>query len=498
MALPGLGIVGRQLGRLGDRHIAGFVLAGAVDNHMAAVNFLRVEPQVVLFRRFQRQLVVLPVVAAHIDGVALVGLEHHGLGRLLLHLLFAAAALEVAAVGQFRPDIGNVLFPLGPAQGIEDAAKIGVLLLALFNEPRQHLFGVLGLGVVLVELGGVLLGRQGGRQWDVDFLHVRVVEIHRRQTGLATGDGVEVGRDDIAQLPQPFPVIGGGQLLPLDFQLPGRPVPKIGQRLVDGLALLAHLLAPLPAGVEPVQQGREGGERLILPQGPVLLQRAVGIVLGAALPQQQRGRIGAVEPRKLLGQIVGQRFILRFCGTTLRIAAVAAGQLPANHRRQRRKVGLEPFVQLNVPRFPAQQGQNGVPVRLCRVPLFLGGRVLIKQARQNLALFAHLKVHPAQTVDDSAVAAAENQIGIAAHDLNDQPLLHRLAHFIGAVQNEVQKPLHGRLANLRNTAAHQMLAQQHTEHGRLGGVFKGFLGELGPRGVGAGRQQQLPVGVPGP
>ena len=372
-----------------------------------------------------------------------------------------------------------------------------MLLLTLFNEPRQHLFGVLGLGVVLVELGGVLLGRQGGRQGNVDFLHVRVVEIHRRQTGLAPGDGVEVGRDDIAQLPQPLPVVGGSQLFPLDFQLPGRPVPEIGQRLVDGLALLAHLLAPLPAGVEPVQQGREGGERLILSQGSVLLQRAVRVVLGAALPQQQRGRIRAVEFGKLLGQIIGQRFILCFRRAALRIAAVAVGQLPADHRRQGRKMGLQPLVQLNVSRFTAQQGQNGVSVRLRRVPLFLSGRVLIKQARQHLALFAHLKIHPAQTVDDSAVTAAENQVGIAAHDLNDQPFLHRLAHFVGTVQNEVQKPLHGRLANFRNTAAHQVLAQQHAKHGRLGGVLKGFLGELGPGSIGAGRQQQLSIGVPG-
>ena len=68
-----------------------------------------------------------------------------------------------------------------------------------------------------------------------------------------------------------------------------------------------------------------------------------------------------------------------------------------------------------------------------------------------------------------------------------------LAHLVDRLQCEVQYALGGRLDNGDNPRAAQMLAQQHTEHGRLLGIFAGGLSEMNPRTVGAGGHQQSPA-----
>ena len=62
---------------------------------------------------------------------------------------------------------------------------------------------------------------------------------------------------------------------------------------------------------------------------------------------------------------------------------------------------------------------------------------MIVKARQNLPFIAHLKVHPAQAVKNAPVLARQNQVGIAAHDLQNQMLLRGAAHFIGAIERSL-------------------------------------------------------------
>ena len=100
---------------------------------------------------------------------------------------------------------------------------------------------------------------------------------------------------------------------------------------------------------------------------------------------------------------------------------------------------------------------------------------MIVKARQNLPFIAHLKVHPAQAVKNAPVLARQNQVGIAAHDLQNQMLLRGAAHFIGAIERHVEQPLHLRLLHGHETASRQVLAQEHAEHGRLRRVFGGFV-----------------------
>ena len=73
--------------------------------------------------------------------------------------------------------------------------------------------GIFHPAVVLVELGGVLLGGEEGAQGNVNFLHVLVIEVLAADGSLSLLNPVDIGGENIPQLPQPFPVQGGCQLL---------------------------------------------------------------------------------------------------------------------------------------------------------------------------------------------------------------------------------------------------------------------------------------------
>ena len=69
-------------------------------------------------------------------------------------------------------------------------------------------------------------------------------------------------------------------------------------------------------------------------------------------------------------------------------------------------------------------------------------------------------------------------------------LLHALTQLVGAVEAEIQQALHGRLRDGGQPAAHQVLAQQHAEHGGLRRIVPGHLRQLDAGGIGSGVQQQ--------
>ena len=77
-AAPALGEVGRQLRRLENALLIRLCPPGTED-HMAAVYFLRVQPEVGFFRRFSGKLVILPVAATHQDQQTAVRAEATGL-----------------------------------------------------------------------------------------------------------------------------------------------------------------------------------------------------------------------------------------------------------------------------------------------------------------------------------------------------------------------------------------------------------------------------------
>ena len=91
---------------------------------------------------------------------------------------------------------------------------------------------------------------------------------------------MDVGGDDVAQLAQPFPVVGGFQLLFLNGQLSGQAGAEVLDGLADGLALLAHGILPIPDGVVHIQKRAKA---LCLLAVTVLADGAEGKLLGGSV-----------------------------------------------------------------------------------------------------------------------------------------------------------------------------------------------------------------------
>ena len=199
------------------------------------MDLLHVQPEVGLRRELRRQLVVLPVVAADEDPETVGRTERHRLAGRQLHALFPVRLAHIAPGGQLRPDLLHVTGRFRPRKLFQHARQILQLLFAAGDLLGQDLLGGLRLLVVLIEFCRVLLRRDGRVQRNFDLPHVRVIEIGGAQLCLAALDGVEVGRQDIAQAAQALAVMGRRQLPALVLELARRAGDEVRQRLAHGL-----------------------------------------------------------------------------------------------------------------------------------------------------------------------------------------------------------------------------------------------------------------------
>ena len=134
-------------------------------------------------------------------------------------------------------------------------------------------------------------------------------------------------------------------------------------------------------------------------------------------------------------------------------------------------------------KFPLRQRQRRPLIRL-------GRRQTIKQARQQLAAIGNIQIHSAHTVHNAPPVVEQNQIRLSAHGLQHQGAAAQFTQFVPALQMQADYALHLRLRNFNQPGPGQMLAQQHAEHGRLRRILPQQPGELQPRLVGPGVEQQ--------
>ena len=194
-----------------------------------------------------------------------------------------------------------------------------------------------------------------------------------------------------------------------------------------------------------------------------------------------------MEPR-------GQRGLLRLRQLRhirVQIARQAERQLPAHERRKAAEGIEQPAVQPPGRTLRGKQRRQLLLRHGERIPLSLRGRQMVVKPRQDLPLFGHLKIDPAQAIEDPPVRARQDEVRVAAHDLEDEVLLRGASHLVGAVEGEVQQPLHLRLLHPDQPPARQMLTQQHAEHRRLRRVFRRFIRQMDARMIGRGREQQF-------
>ena len=122
--------------------------------------------------------------------------------------------------------------------------------------------------------------------------------------------------------------------------------------------------------------------------------------------------------------------------------------------------------------------------------LVLCGRHAVKQTGQNLPLAGQVAVYTAQSVNNAVVLAAQDDVGVLAHQLADEVLFAGHTHFIRRIQFDGEHTLDRRLAHCRNLCALHMLAQQHAEHRRRRRILSSRVNEMHARRACRDRQQQ--------
>ena len=265
--------------------------------------------------------------------------------------------------------------------------------------------------------------------------------------------------------------------------------------LVQFLALGTQALGAVLLGVVALQHRVEGRPFLHRVVFAVLLRTEegelhrlavrVGHAAGAAalvvqLLQLVDGRHQAAL--LLLGQLIGQQ-VFPVKG--------APGGFAADHRADPGHRFIQGIRHRQIPL--AGRCHDGRRAYLQKIRPGRFGRRGVGQARQQLPDVAVLKIHPFEGVDDLAVLH-QHQVGIAAHELGAEGVAHQVAHFVGALEIEVDDAVPRLHVHIQQLAAGEVLAHQHAEGGRRLRVFKGFLGQADPGGTAAGRQQQR-VGV---
>ena len=123
----------------------------------------------------------------------------------------------------------------------------------------------------------------------------------------------------------------------------------------------------------------------------------------------------------------------------------------------------------------------------------MGGGQLVAQSRQHLAHRRDQLVHPAGAVDDAAVAADENDVGMLSHEFADDALSHGVAQLVVVFDFHLEDPVAFQRPYAAYPAAGDVLAHQHAQRRRLQWVVLSGRGQVGAGAVGGGRQQQLPV-----
>lgn len=491
-AVPALGEPGGQHGGLGHGLGVRLPPPGAEDD-VGAVDPLGVEP-VVGLEGLPGELVVLGVAAAHQNAQPARGGEHTGPAGAPPGLLPGGCRpFHIAGVPQLPADVGKILLRLRPAELVQHALQPVPLPAGEVHLGGQTGLRSLGLGVALEVLGRVLLGSQQGVQGNVHLPALRVVIVLRPEDPLPPLHAVEIGGDELPEYPQPVPVLGLGVLLLLESQLPTGPVPGAGGGPLEIRPPLTDSLGLFPGFIEGVQHRGEGLPRLPLHGAAVLLDGHIGEVRGLPLLTEQAGVEVPGTDRRLPGEEgVGQGG--GTAGSAQRpVPAGAAGDLPADQGGETEKGVQQKAAGQSIRIGPAQEPVKTLPVHSQGIRLALGGGETVKEAGQHLPGLAHLHVHPAQAVDDPVLAVQEDQVGSAAHALQHQLPSAWLPQLVHHLDCQNHHPLQGGLVHGGQAAAPQVLAQEHAEHRRRGGVLPREGGQMDAGLAGPGAQEQPPA-----
>ena len=159
------------------------LFAREAQDDVRAGDVLGVQPNVVGRRRVEGQAVVLVIVLADEDALAVLGHEAKGSGGLVLPLFFRAL-LKEAALNQLIFDLFDFGQCRGGGEGAFDAGEVADVLLAECDLPVEQLLRTLELVVLVVERLHVLTERQSLVEFQRDLFTRFAVDVVDGQRGV--------------------------------------------------------------------------------------------------------------------------------------------------------------------------------------------------------------------------------------------------------------------------------------------------------------------------
>ena len=465
---------------------------------MRAGDVLGVQPNVVGCRRVEGQAVVLVVVLADEDALAVLGHEAKGSGGLVLPLFFRAL-LEEAALNQLIFDLFDFGQCRGGGEGAFDAGEIADVFLAECDLPVEQLLRTLELVVLVVERLHVLTERQSLVEFQRDLFARFAVDVVDGQRGVGVVFVEMRVRHEIVT--KDFVVLGVFRLAKLFLQ---------DAELVFGTREFG-----LDEFLQAIFFGRRVGSRKLRGLFEHRADRGKGELRAFCREVMERKGRGREHLAVLVKGEAGRRFFLyagsidfsegalqRFLVLCVQVgAAHLLGQsgrkdgLAGAHRAEAQTDVQKSFAERRF-RILCEAFDDDVGLHGAQVELFLSGRRRVFACGQNEARAAVRAADFLESVDDDAVLH-EDDVAVLADELDDERLRDDLAAGREGVEVEAEDAVERVLADVGDAASFELLAQNHAEERRFSWILRWLRREEDGACLRACRdvQQVIPAGL---
>ena len=449
------------------------------------------QPELVALGAHGQTLVLQGVFADfHFDAVA--GEEFHRLaGRFLAGLYAGDDCADMAGGNEHLPKLGESRVVRAFAQVICHLFKVLELLLGLLFLFCCQCARVSRLLIEFKIPLSVLRRGEGHVHRHADRRVILAVEVLDLGKGLALFQPVEVCLNQFAVFAVFLHAGGVAERLVLDGDFLFAAFDVVFDGVGKGTRLLVHAFAAVALVIEGVQRCAGAVKVFVRHAEQAHLLKGIDVRGRAVVAQHD----GAGAQRRHRGEVIVQRVCsllnIEFGDKHLAIPADADGCFLRGLRGKAGEYAADCLVQLAAG-FSKALG-NLVGGCRVRIELSLAGRILVGQAGQHLADAGDVFVDMAARIDDAAVAVFENDVGVAAHDLNDERADDLVAELAQRLNVNLQNTVARDTAHVHDVAAAQMFAQQHAEHRRFHGAGFGVRGQVNARGIGGSGKQKAMV-----
>ena len=181
--------------------------------------------------------------------------------------------------------------------------------------------------------------------------------------------------------------------------------------------------------------------------------------------------------------------ILRQLMGTRTVAADVIRPFPCEQRRDALADADQCLGKLRI-RCQQQRIEDGVIIGFQNIhaPCTMGH--FIRESRQQDAFTGNIRI-ALERVDHLAVLSDQHTVGIPSHDLAGKRQLHQITQLAHAFKFQEQNAFQPVLPDIEQPPSAQMLAQEHTEHGRCSRILNGDIRQMNAGAVAGGADEDF-------